>query len=113
MRARSLEKRKKYNIYIDIYSMGIVFYEIATLRYPYTVTDGDYADAHLYKPVENPTKYNSSIDPKLVSIINKMLQKPKSKRFSEWQEIIDMLSTDDLYDFIRFQELITRGSIYH
>ena len=89
-------KNEKNTIYMDIYSMGIVFYEIATLRYPYTVTGGDYADAHLYKPVENPTKYNPSINPKLVSIINKMLQKPKSKRFSEWQEIIDMLSKDDL-----------------
>ena len=46
--------------------------------------------------MENPTKHNPSIEPKLVSIINKMLQKPKSKRFSDWQEIIDMLSTDDL-----------------
>lgn len=91
-------KNEKNTIYMDIYSMGIVFYEIATLKYPYIVIDGDYADAHLYKPVENPTKYNSSINPKLVSIINKMLQKPKSKRFSEWQQIIDMLSTDDLLD---------------
>ena len=89
-------KNEKNTIYMDIYSMGIVFYELATLRYPYEVTGGDYEDAHLYRPVENPIKYNPSIDPKLVSIINKMLQKPKSKRFSRWQEIIDMLSTDDL-----------------
>ena len=89
-------KNEKNTIYMDIYSMGIVFYEIATLRYPYIVIGGDYADAHLYKPVENPTKHNPSIAPELVSIINKMLQKPKSKRFSGWQEIIDMLGTDDL-----------------
>ena len=89
-------KNEKNTIYMDIYSMGIVFYEIATLKYPYIVTGGDYADAHLYKPVENPIKHNPSIEPKLVSIINKMLQKPKSKRFSDWQEIIDMLSIDDL-----------------
>ena len=89
-------KNEKNTIYMDIYSMGIVFYEIATLKYPYIVAGGDYADAHLYKPVENPTKHNPSLEPKLVSIINKMLQKPKSKRFSDWQEIIDMLSTDDL-----------------
>lgn len=89
-------KNEKNTIYMDIYSMGVVFYEMATLSYPYIVTDGDYADAHLYKPVENPINYNPTIAPKLVSIINKMLQKPKSKRFSEWQEIIDMLSTDAL-----------------
>lgn len=89
-------KNERNTIYMDIYSMGVVFYEMATLRYPYIVSAGDYAEAHLYTPVENPTKYNPSIAPKLVSIINKMLQKPKSKRFSEWQKIIDMLSKDDL-----------------
>lgn len=89
-------KNEKNTKYMDIYSMGIVFYEIATLKYPYTVIGGDYEEAHLRGSVENPTKYNQSIAPKLVSIINKMLQRPKSKRFSEWQEIIDMLNTDDL-----------------
>ena len=89
-------KNEKNTKYMDIYSMGIVFYEIATLKYPYTVIEGDYAEAHLRGSVENPTRYNQSIAPKLVSIINKMLQRPKSKRFSEWQEIIDMLSKDDL-----------------
>lgn len=91
-------KNEKNTIYMDIYSMGIVFYEMATLEYPYTVIGNDYADAHLFKSVKNPTRYNPTIDPKLVSIINKMLQKPTSKRFSEWQEIIDMLSTGNLLD---------------
>lgn len=89
-------KNEKNTKYMDIYSMGIVFYEISTLKYPYTVIGGNYAEAHLHGSVENPTRYNPSIAPKLVSIINKMLQRPKSKRFSEWQEIIDMLSTDNL-----------------
>ena len=88
-------KNEKNTIYMDIYSMGIAFYEMATLKYPYKVNGGNYMEAHLYGAVENPLRYNSSLDPKLVSIINKMLQKPITKRFSGWQEIIDMLNTKD------------------
>lgn len=84
-------KNEKNTIEMDIYSMGIVFYELATLKYPYKVNSGNYMDAHLYQPVENPLHFNSSIAPNLVSIINKMLQKPMSKRFSNWKEIIEAL----------------------
>lgn len=84
-------KNEKNTIEMDIYSMGIVFYELATLNYPYKVNSGNYMDAHLYEPVETPLHFNSSIAPNLVSIINKMLQKPKSKRFSNWKEIIEAL----------------------
>lgn len=85
-------KNEKNTLKMDIYSMGIVFYELATLNYPYTVKEGNYEEAHLFGAVVNPIKYNSDLAPNLVSIINKMLQKPKSKRFSDWQEIIDALA---------------------
>lgn len=85
-------RNEKNTIAMDIYSMGIVFYELATLNYPYEIIAGNYEEAHLYTAVENPIRFNSSIAPNLVSVINRMLQKPKSKRFSNWQEIIDILN---------------------
>ena len=88
-------KNEHNTIQIDIYSMGIVFYELATLQYPYDVQVGNYKNAHLYGAVENPLKYNPQILPSIVSILNKMLQKPRSKRFSTWQEIIDLLKTGE------------------
>lgn len=94
-------KNDKNTIQMDIYSMGIVFYEIATLNYPYIVKDEQYEEAHLYTVAENPLKYNSALEPRIVSIINKMLQKPKSKRFKSWKEIIDLLDSGNnvnLYD---------------
>lgn len=85
-------KNEKNSIKMDIYSMGIVFYELATLNYPYIVKNDDYQEAHLFGAVISPTTYNSELAPNLVSIINKMLQKPKSKRFNNWQEIISALT---------------------
>lgn len=78
----------KNTIKMDIYSMGIVFYEIATLEYPYSVKGDQYEEAHLYSAIENPLKYNTNLEPNIVSTINRMLEKPKSKRFSNWDEII-------------------------
>ena len=89
-------RNEKNTIAMDIYSMGIVFYELATLNYPYNVKDGNYMEAHLYAPVENPTWFNPAIPPNMVSVINKMLQKPQSKRFSDWQEIIDILNNGNV-----------------
>lgn len=88
-------KNEKNTLQMDIYSMGIVFYELATLQYPYIVKAGNYMDAHLYGAVENPLKYNLQITPSIVSILNKMLQKPRSKRFSSWREIIALLEVGD------------------
>ena len=87
---------EKNTLQMDIYSMGIVFYELATLNYPYRVENDSYMDAHLYCSVENPLKFNAKLRPNIISIINKMLQKPISKRFSEWQEIINLLNAGNI-----------------
>ena len=84
----------KNTLQMDIYSMGIIFYELATLQYPYIVEKDNYMEAHLYGAIENPTIHNSNLAPNIVSVINKMLQKPLGKRFSSWQDIIDILNAD-------------------
>lgn len=87
---------EKNTIQMDIYSMGIVFYQIATLQYPYklpTVPDANaYRDAHLYQRVQNPTTHNPNLPQGLVSIILRMIEKPTQKRFSNWEEIIEALA---------------------
>ncbi len=88
-------ENEKNTLQMDIYSMGIVFYELATLQYPYMVQSGNYMDAHLYGAIENPIKYNPQISARIVSLLNKMLQKPLSKRFSSWKEIIELLEAGD------------------
>ena len=85
----------KNTIQMDIYSMGIIFYELAALRYPYSPIPRTYEDcksAHLFSPVTSIT--NSSISPSIISLINRMLEKSTKRRFSSWDEIIKMLESD-------------------
>ena len=42
----------------------------------------------LYVPLRNITNFNSRLDPKITSIINRMLEKASKKRFKSWTEII-------------------------
>lgn len=90
----------KNTIQMDIYSMGIVFYELATLSFPYTIPmkqDYDnFRKMHLYDTVINPSNKNPNLPPHIVSMIIKMLEKPTQKRFNNWDEIIKVLETKPL-----------------
>lgn len=87
-------------VQMDIYSMGIVFYELATLAYPYPVKDNsdvtDYQNAHLYKVAKNPAAINTSLPQGLISVIIKMMEKPTQKRFNSWDNIISALSVESI-----------------
>lgn len=88
----------KNTIQMDIYSMGIVFYELATLNYPYNIDSGSdimaLRNAHLHQGIINPREFNSSIPAKLISLINKMLAKSVQERFKSWEEIINLLQIE-------------------
>ncbi len=90
----------KNTIQMDIYSMGIIFYELAALEYPYSPlprTQEEAKDLHLYSAIQNLSNFNHKLDPKIVSIINRMLEKVPKKRFKSWTEIIQSLEqTSDL-----------------
>lgn len=84
----------KNTIQMDIYSMGIVFYEIATFHYPYAQspsTIDECKDMHLYSSFINPTKINPALSPSLVSLINRMLEKSSKRRFETWDDVFKLL----------------------
>lgn len=87
-------------VQMDIYSMGIVFYELATLSYPYDLPAQrdvfGLRDMHLYNPIINPATKNRELPPNIVTMIIKMLEKPIQKRYTNWDEIISALKTDPL-----------------
>lgn len=84
----------KNTIQMDIYSMGIVFYELATLQYPYTPlpnTLEECKSTHLYSAITNICRTHPTLSPSLTSLINRMLEKSAKRRFSTWDEIIELL----------------------
>lgn len=76
----------------DLYSLGIVMYEMATGRLPF---EGDapvtVALKHIQEKPEIPSKYNSSISKDLESIIMKLIQKEQSARYASAAELIEDL----------------------
>ncbi len=76
----------------DLYSLGIVMYEMITGRLPF---DGDAPVAvalkHIQERPEPPSKYNPSIPRDLESIIMKLIQKEQSARYANAADLIEDL----------------------
>lgn len=89
-------KADKNTIQMDIYSMGIVFYELAMLDYPYDMTSNDidaYKNAHLFSRVKRTGDLQRILGPEVALIVMTMLEKPTQKRYKTWEEIEEKLET--------------------
>jgi serine/threonine protein kinase len=92
-------KLDKNTIQMDIYSMGIVFYELASLSFPYNVTKGDFEEwqnVHLFQNPINVTKINPRISPVISRLIMRMLEKDIKQRPKNWDEIKNYLKKENL-----------------
>lgn len=76
----------------DIYSLGIVIYEMITGRVPF---QGDspisVALKHIQEDIEPPSNFDSSIPKNIESIIMKCVQKDQSLRYSDIKILLDDL----------------------
>ncbi len=90
-------RSEKNTIQLDMYAMGIVFYEIASLKYPYKLPQdlSDYdavRQMHLYQqPL--PIQTGTSIPVGFSHIIYRLLEKNPGQRFSNWSEVKHALDT--------------------
>lgn len=79
------------NTKVDIYAMGIVFYQIANLTYPYEDTT-DCKAMHMFAPIKS---FNSNVDVVFQNLIRKMMAKSTAERFDNWEQIKDFLSNSN------------------
>lgn len=82
-----------YTIQGDMYALGIVLYQLATLKYPYEVKS-DYSDAHRFETYKPISEYNPYANVEIVSIIDRMLAKVPINRFDSWDDIIKVLQNN-------------------
>jgi len=77
----------------DQYSLGIVFYEMATLQRPFSGTDRDLRKGHLFTRPARVTEIVASLPNRLASLIARMIEKEVGDRFASWDEITAELDT--------------------
>jgi len=91
-------KYEKNSIKMDIYSTGIVFYEIATNTHPFEHLDisseENWVEAHLYESPRLPNKLNLKLSATITQLITKMIEKNPNDRFNDWEEIRSFLKKD-------------------
>lgn len=82
---------------MDMYSMGIVFFQLASLSLPYTVSPapdpfGAWRDAHLFKQATDPRSINPDLDTELSQMVLKMMSKRPMDRYQSWDEVLQRLN---------------------
>ncbi len=73
----------------DIYSLGIIMYDLLTGRYPYEGTEGELYHQHLKAPVPNPRTVNYALPESISEVIVKALAKNPDDRYQSAAEFKD------------------------
>lgn len=81
---------------MDMYSMGIVFFQVATLNLPYVVKPNldpftAWREAHLFQQPRDPAELNPELDLELSQMILKMISKRPADRYQSWDDVLQRL----------------------
>ncbi|MBA4419870.1 MAG: hypothetical protein C0391_01855 [Anaerolinea sp.] len=78
----------------DVYSLGVVIYEVLTGRLPFIAHSAqEYAAMHLHTAPPNPSDFNPEISPELEAVILKVLSKEPSQRYRTADQLGRVLQT--------------------
>ena len=80
---------EKLDLRSDIYSLGIVMYEMLTGKRPFQGnTSSDYFRLHIEEDVKPPSRLNPRIPPRLEAVILKCLAKDREQRYANVDQIL-------------------------
>lgn len=80
---------ERIDIRTDVYSLGVMLYQLLTGTFPYKVTGSlrETADNILHAPPKHPRQYNPRIDDELVTIAFRSLDKNPQRRYQNAGEL--------------------------
>ncbi len=91
--APELALTRPFDHRVDLYSLGVVLYELVTGRRPFTGGDPlSIVSQHVHAPVVPPRSYRSDIPFDLERVILRLLAKNPNDRFSTAEEVAHALS---------------------
>lgn len=97
MSPEQIQSSKDVDARSDLYSLGILFYEMLTSKRPYS---NEFSVENLRKiskgKHDSIRKYNSNVPDHLITIVKKLMNSDKSKRYNTVSELIE-----DLNKFIK------------
>jgi eukaryotic-like serine/threonine-protein kinase len=89
MSPEQCEGKGKIDHRSDIYSLGVVMYELLTGRVPFVSEGyGDVLVAHLMRTPDKPSTVNANVTPELEAIVLHALEKDRNRRFQTMDEFL-------------------------
>src|SRR4051794_23546327 len=82
----------------DVYSLGVVMYELLTGRVPFPGDGfGEILVAHLTKTPESPSTINPDVTPQLEAIVMHSIEKDRNLRFQNMTEFLAAVESPDAH----------------
>lgn len=88
---------EKNTIHGDMYSLGLILFELASLEYPFVLTikspgENEFRQAHAFGLPKNLAGARPDVPIMFIQLVNKMIEKRPEDRFQSWSEIKSALS---------------------